>query len=128
MKTEVSSAIEELKLQFSSSAVTASEDGQGGAHVFLEVINLGPGFRPDHTWVGFQIPAQYPYADIYPIFISHDVSRVDGIPFAAPITLGHNFHGRAAIQISRRNGAAQFGQQKAGAKILKILDFLEHLP
>ena len=69
MKTEVSSAIEELKLQFSSSAVTASEDGQGGAHVFLEVINLGPGFRPDHTWVGFQIPAQYPYADIYPVFV-----------------------------------------------------------
>lgn len=128
MKTEVSTAIEELKRQFTSSVVTASEDGQGGAYVFVEPVSLGSRFKPDSTWVGFQIPAQYPYADIYPIFIGSDVTRVDGTAFAAPVTPGHNFQGKAAIQVSRRNGTAQSGLQKATTKVLKVLHFLEHLP
>ena len=43
------------------------------------------------------------------------------------MTPGHNFEGRGAIQISRRSAAAQSGSQKAVAKILKVLDFLEKL-
>lgn len=127
MKTEVSTAIEELKRQFTPSVVKFSEDGQGGAYVFVEPVSLGPRFRPDSTWIGFQIPAQYPYADIYPIFIGSEVSRTDGSRFVAPITAGHNFQGRPAIQVSRRNGAAKSGLQKATAKVLKVLDFLEHI-
>lgn len=128
MKTEVATAIEELKRQFSSSVVSASEDGQGGAYVFVEPVALGPRFKPDSTWIGFHIPAQYPYADIYPIFIGSEVTRVDGAAFVAPVTTGHNFQGRSAIQVSRRNGAAQSGLQKATSKVLKVLHFLEHLP
>jgi hypothetical protein len=128
MKVEVSTAIEELKRQFSASALAVREDGQGGAYVLVESVPLGTRYRPTVTWLGFQIPAQYPYADIYPVFIGSDVVRVDGVAFAAPITPGHNFEGRTAIQISRRNGAAQSGTQKATAKILKVLDFLEKLP
>jgi len=126
MKAEVAAAVDEVKRQFSSSVVTASEDGQGGAYLFIEPVSIGARFKPDVTWVGFQIPAQYPYADIYPVFIGHDVVRVDGVPFAAPVTPGHNFQGRAAIQVSRRNGAAQAGLQKATTKVLKVLHFLEN--
>jgi hypothetical protein len=61
------------------------------------------------------------------VFIGADVSRADGVAFIAPVTRGHNFEGRPAIQVSRRNTAAQSGQQKVPAKILKILDFLEKL-
>jgi hypothetical protein len=127
MKVEVSAAIEELKRQFNGASLSAREDGQGGAYILLEPIDLSQKFTPATTWIGFQIPAQYPYADIYPIFIGSDVRRVDGIAFQPPVTLGHNFEGRPAIQISRRNAAAQSGSQKAVAKTLKVLDFLERL-
>lgn len=127
MKVEVSTAIEELKSQFSEASLSLREDDQGGAYVLLEGVRLGPKFRPEATWVGFQIPAQYPYADIYPIFLGGDVSRADGVAFQAPVTLGHCFEGRPAIQVSRRSAAAQGGTQKATAKVLKVLDFLEKL-
>jgi len=127
MKTEVSSSIEELKRQFDGSAFTIREDGQGGAYVLIEPVSLGPRFRPASTWMGFQIPAQYPYADIYPVFIGAEVSRADGVPFAAPVTCGPHFEGRPAIQVSRRNSTAQSGLQRVSAKLLKVLDFLEKL-
>jgi hypothetical protein len=127
VKVEVSTAIEELKHQFSAASFVVREDGQGGAYVLMEPVTLGERYRPAATWVGFQIPAQYPYADIYPVFIGADVARADGVPFVAPVTPGHNFEGRPAIQVSRRSAAAQGGSQKVLAKILKVLDFLEQL-
>jgi hypothetical protein len=127
MKVEVSTAIEELKRQFSASVLTVREDGQGGAYVVMDPVQLGEKFRPTTTWVGFQIPAQYPYADIYPVFMSADVKRADGVALQAPVTAGHSFEGKGALQISRRSAAAQSGSQKAVAKILKVLDFLEKL-
>ena len=127
MKMEVSTAIEELKRQFCSSAITVREDGQGGAYVLMEPVELCQKFRPTATWVGFQIPAQYPYADIYPVFIGGNVTRADGVALQAPVTAGHHFEGRAAIQISRRSAAAQSGSQRVTAKILKVLDFLEKM-
>ena len=127
MKVEVSTAIDELKRQFCRSVVTVRDDGQGGAYVVMEPFELGPKFHPPTTWVGFQIPAQYPYADIYPVFIGPDVKRADGIAFQPPVTPGHSFEGRGAIQVSRRSAAAQSCSQKAVAKILKVLDFLERL-
>jgi len=128
MKVEVSNAIEELKKQFNSSSFNIRDDGQGGAYVVMEPLSLGPRYRPETTWMGFQIPPQYPYADIYPVFIGANTTRVDGVAFVAPVTPGHKFEGRPAIQVSRRSGAAQNGLQKATAKILKILDFLERMP
>jgi len=127
MKAEVATGVEELRRQFGASAVSAREDGQGGVYALIESVPLGPKYRPSETWIGFHITAQYPYADIYPVFISAGVARTDGAPHAPPVTPGHQFEGRPAIQISRRNGAAQAGLQKATAKILKILDFLEKL-
>jgi hypothetical protein len=128
MKVEVSEAVEELKRQFNSSSFQVTEDGQGGVHVVIDPVTIGPNFRPESTWIGFHIAAQYPYADIYPVFMGGNVVRADGKPFVAPVTPNNNFQGRPAIQISRRNTAAQSGQQKASAKILKIIHFLENLP
>jgi hypothetical protein len=127
MKPEVATGVDELKRQFEGSSLTARDDGQGGAYVVIDPVSLGPRFRPSSTWMGFHIPAQYPYADIYPVFIGADVGRVDGVPFAPPVTAGHHFEGKPAIQVSRRNSNAQSGLQKASTKILKVLDFLEKL-
>ena len=128
MKVEVSAAIEELKRQFEAARMTVRDDGQGGAYVLLDGLELGAKFKPQATWLGFQISAQYPYADIYPVFLGAEVTRANGAAFQAPVTAGHHFEGRAALQISRRSAAAQSGTQKAVAKILKIIDFLEKLP
>ena len=128
MKVEVSGAIEEIQKQFAGAAVSARDDGQGGAYVIIDRLSLGSRYRPEQTWLGFHIPAQYPYADIYPVFIGAESQRVDGTPFTAPVTPGHQFEGRAAIQISRRSAAAESGTQRATAKVLKILDFLDRLP
>jgi hypothetical protein len=127
MKVEVSAAIEGLRRQFPGATVTATEDGQGGAHVFIEPIELGARYIPSTTWFGFQIPAQYPYSDVYPVFMGGDVRRSDGVPLAVPVTNGHTFQGRTAIQISRRSPAAQMGTQTATSKVLKVLEFLRTL-
>ena len=128
MKTEVAKGIEELKRQFNPSPLIVREDDQGGAYIIIESLPLGSKYQPSSTWFGFQMTAQYPYADIYPIFIGEEVTRVDGVAFAAPISRGNKFEGRPAIQVSRKNAAAQNGLQKATFKILKVLDFLEKLP
>jgi len=127
MRPEVAGAIEELKRQFPNASVTAKEDGAGGANVLMEPITLGANYQPVNTWMGFHISAQYPYADIYPVFVGADVARSDGVAFQAPVTPGHTFDGRPAIQVSRRNTAVQNGAQRAPSKILKILDYLDKL-
>lgn len=127
MNVEVSKAIKELEVQFGDSSLTIRDDGQGGAYILIDSVHLGSRYKPESTWLGFQIPAQYPYADIYPVFMGAEVSRADEIEFSVPITRGHSFENRQAIQISRRNGAANNGSQKASMKLLKILDFLEKL-
>ena len=125
MKSEVGEAVEELKRAFPGSELTVSEDGQGGAHVMVESVAIGARYEPERSWLGGHITAQYPYADIYPVFMDAAVRRRDGQAFEAPITAGHNFCGRPAIQISRRNNRMQNSGQTAVAKFLKILDFLE---
>ena len=128
MRTEVSAALDELRKQFDGASVSARDDGQGGAYVIIDPVLLGPRYQPDRTWMGFHIPAQYPYADIYPVFIGADCGRVDGKPFVVPITPGAHFEGRPALQVSRRSPAAANGLQKATYKAMKILAFLEKLP
>ena len=128
MRAEVSQAIEELKRQFEGAPVAAVDDGAGGAFVIVESVAIGPRFRPETTWIGGHITAQYPYADIYPMFIDAGVVRVDGVPFSAPVTPNANFQGRPALQVSRRNNTIGAAPQTAVAKTLKILDFLARLP
>lgn len=127
MKVEVSASIDELRRQFAAANFIVREDNQGGAYVIIEPVTVGSKFIPPVSWLGFQIPPQYPYADIYPVFIGGNLRRADGQPFVPPVTPGHTFEGRPAIQVSRRNTVAQSGKQRASTKILKVLDFLEKL-
>jgi hypothetical protein len=127
MKQDVAEAIEELKKKFPDSSLTVEDDGAGGARVILDNVAIGERFAPSRTWLGAHIPALYPYADIYPVFMGSEISRRDGMPFTPPITPNANFAGRPAIQISRRNNLAQQYPQPAYAKLLKVIDFLKKL-
>jgi hypothetical protein len=128
MKVEVTAALDDIKRQFPEADLSVRDDGQGGAYVVATPVRIGNRFRPETTWLGFHIPPLYPYADIYPVFMGAEVVRADGTAFVAPVTPNASFEGRAAIQISRRSGAASNGQQKVTTKLLKVLDFLEKMP
>ena len=91
------------------------------------MLRSGANTRPSSTWLGGHITALYPYADIYPLFMAHDVCRVDGVAFEPPVTPGAQFLERPALQISRRNNQTQSYPQTAVAKFTKVLHFLEEL-
>lgn len=128
MNVGVIAAVEELRRAFPGTELTVQEDGSGGAYVILENMDIGTRFAPASSWMGGHVPAQYPYADIYPVFMDAGVRRSDGRDFEIPITPGASFAGRPAMQISRRNNQIGAGSQTAVSKFLKILDFLEKLP
>lgn len=128
MNQDVLDAIEELKRAFPASAVTAVEDGQGGARVIIETVDIGERYCPRVTWIGGHITALYPNADIYPVFVGGDLRRCDSRAFEIPITAGVTFEGRPALQVSRMNNQMHLARQTALAKFLKILHFLETLP
>ena len=127
MKRNVVTAIDELKQAFPSSKINLSEDGDGGAYVIIESVQIGKHFAPSVTWIGGHITALYPYSDIYPVFIDANVRRIDGKEFEAPITNGHIFLERPAIQISLRNNSIHKSPQTAVAKFLKIINFMENI-
>jgi hypothetical protein len=127
MKPSVITAIDELRSQFGKD-VSAADDGAGGAYFTIPAVDVGPHLEPATTWIGGHIVEAYPYADIYPLFIDASVRRKDGQPFAAPISVGHSWQNRPALQISRANRNVQVAPQTARSKVLKVIDFLEHLP
>lgn len=127
MNQEVAEAIEQLKAAYPASALTVREDGQGGAYVIAELVDLGELLEPRTSWMGGHITALYPYADIYPLFIDAGVRRADGRPFQIPITNGHHFEGRPALQVSRINRQVQLTTQTAVMRFKKSLEFLEKL-
>ncbi len=125
MRVEVSRAIDELRLQFPGAQVISIDDGSGGASVIVEPVELGSRFVPQVTWIGGRLTAQYPYADVYPVFIGAEVRRADGAALQAPVTSGHTFAGRPALQISRRSPTAEQASQSVRMKFLKVIHFLE---
>lgn len=127
MKQDVANAIDELRTAFPAATVWSEPDRDGGAYVIVENIDIGPRYAPRSTWLGGHITALYPYTDIYPLFMDASVRRVDGVEFVPPVTLGHEFAGRPAIQLSRANNHTQNFPQTALAKFLKVIHFLEQL-
>lgn len=127
MNQDVAKAVADMRNAFGPSEITVSEDGEGGAYVILETATIGNRYQPEQTWLGGHIPALYPAADIYPVFMGADVRLASGAEFQAPVTRGHTFQGRPAIQISRRNNQIHLAAQTAVAKFSKILHFLDTL-
>jgi hypothetical protein len=98
----VAEQVEELKAQSVGRTVTAEPDGTGGAYVVIDPIDPGPAYQQRESWLGFQITYLCPDADIYPVFLSPDLVRVDGNAHTAPITPA-KWRGRDALQYSLRS-------------------------
>jgi hypothetical protein len=126
MTPSVATALEGLMIAFPHATVTVlREDGNGGAFVAVDGVELGPKLTPAKTWFGAHLPANLPYADIYPLFMGVDVRRADAGGLSGPLS-ALTWEGRQAFQISRRNNRMS-GGQSAVAKFLKVIEFVRSL-
>lgn len=128
MTPHVEHALEELRLCFPSSALIAEPDGNGGARIILEPVALSPLYSQAETWIGGHITAQIPYADVYPLFIRGDLSRVDGKPLGDALSPGHMFMSRPAVQVSRRSKSRDPAIETPAMKFLKVIDWIHNRP
>ena len=127
MNSEVEQAVEALRHSFDGAIVTVEEDGAGGAYVFIDPVDLGRRFTPTTTWVGGHLTAQTPYSDVYPLFIGANIAWANGRALSAPITAGHSFCGRAAIQVSRSVNKRDPTLEPPVAKFNKVLHWLRYI-
>jgi hypothetical protein len=128
MNPPVEHAISELKVTFDPCAVVVEDDGQGGAYVIIESVPLGGPYEQKETWFGFHITGQFPYSDIYPVFVRSDLARADKKVLGDGVSSGHSFRSRAAVQVSRKSNARDPLIETGSAKILKVRRFLEMRP
>lgn len=125
MTPEVKAAVDEIAEAFPKCGLGTAEDGQGGAFVTLHGVPLdGHPYEQAETWVGFQITHTYPYADVYPHFVRHDLSRRDRKPLGQGTSMG-SFRGQPAIQISRRAKRHNPAADTALLKLCKVLRWLK---
>jgi hypothetical protein len=119
----VEKAIEQIRASLPDCPLESVPDGSGGAFVTLSNVPLGQPWSQTDTWVSFQITFQYPYADVYPHFVRHDLKRADGQPFGPGLGQAQ-FCNQPAIQISRRSNKLNPATDTAALKLLKVLQWL----
>lgn len=98
------------------------EDGHGGAFVVVDDLELGRAFTPSRSWIGFQIPALYPRADVYPHYVCPELGRADGGPLTTPLNPGQAMPGfnRPAVMVSRRSNRWDPARDTAALKLQRI--------
>jgi hypothetical protein len=126
MTPEVSSAIDEIRELFPAASVKTEEDGQGGAYVEVEPVDLGDKYKPTSSWCGFHITFQYPRADVYPHFLSAGITRVDNSAFGEGVS-GQQWRGKSALQLSRRSKRLDPSIDTAATKLAKVITWFKSL-
>lgn len=135
MKPDVAKAIEEIREGFPSNTVRVNEDPDGGARIIVDGLDIGQGFIPAVSWIGFHITFPYPDADVYPHFLDAAVRYVGSgeTPNQSPhgdlpaaMTRGAMMPGfeLPAIQVSRRSNRRNSETDTALQKLLRVLEFL----
>lgn len=119
----VSRAVEELRTCFPDAEVDATDTGDGGVTVTINPVELGPVYVQRDTWLRFAISFQYPYADVYPLFVRPDLTRVDGNGHGTGVTQG-SFNGEPAMQLSRRSNRLNPAVDTAALKVMKVVKWL----
>lgn len=124
---EIAEAIEQLQETFPDSDVTWVDDGAGGAWVTVSDLPMGTVFEPTRSWMTFNITYPYPEADIYPLFVTPELHRRDGMPLGEGIqsSIGHGPGGVSiGTQLSRRSNRLNPAVDTAVTKVLKVLKWL----
>jgi hypothetical protein len=135
MKPDVEKAVQEL-IEGTPGTVRYEDDGDGGAYVLVEGIDISERFAPRLAWIGFHITWPYPDADVYPHFIDASVRYVGDGPTPnqhpdgdLPAAMSRaNFVAPGfdlpAIQVSRRSNRRNAQTDTALDKLLRVVDFL----
>lgn len=132
MKKEVEKAVEEIQRFYHPLIVDVFQSPCGGAHVFIQDVPLGPPYAQATTWIAFFITNACPYADTYPFYIRHDLSRLDGSPLKAPIHINNNWvpgiagvPARPAVMVSRRqNHQHCIGRETVLLKLQTVIKWI----
>lgn len=120
---EVAAAIHEIEGAYPHATVTPKEDGEGGALVIVDPVNLGPPYQQADTWVGFHITHLYPQADIYPHHVRRDLARLDNQALGSA-TSPSTFLGRDSTQLSRRGNRWDATRDTALLKVQRVIVWL----
>jgi hypothetical protein len=129
MKEAVQEAVTAITEAFNSEKVRVVPDDQGGAWIEIADVELGDKYAQDTTFAICLLPFNLPGADVYPLFVRHDLTRHDGNG------LGEGFattevkwpgdpQPRPATQVSRRTRRSEFTMQTPLQKIEKVLDWV----
>ena len=125
VNSPVAEAVIEIRRIFSDHEVLAWPDGQGGAHVVISCVLLGPGWLEETSWVGFMISYAYPDADCYPHYVRPDLNRAAGLPLEVPFHPGNVFVGQPATMVSRASTRRIPGLDTAGRKASSVISFIQ---
>jgi hypothetical protein len=136
MKPAVEGAIAQLRAAFPCHDVKVLADADGGAYVIVEAVDIGAGFAPRVTWIGFQITWLCPDPDVYPHFIDQNIKYIgDGLaPVQHPegnlptaMSRGAQMPGfdLPAIQVSRKSNHHDPKTDSPLTKLWRVVDFLE---
>ena len=128
MTPEVQTAIKEIAEAYPGCRLDTVEDTEGGALVTVHDVPIeGTIYRQPNTWVGFHITHTYPYADVYPHFVRHDLSRTDSKALGEGTSIG-TFRNAPAVQISRRTNKLDPTSHTALLKLCKVMRWLTSRP
>ena len=125
MNEQVAKGLEQIRTSFPGREVVARDDGEGGAYVIVEGVELGAPYVQAETWVGARLTMQYPYADVYPLYVRGDLARVDGGPLGEGTQPNVPFEGRTAVQISRRSNRLNPARDTAAMKLQKVIAWMK---
>jgi hypothetical protein len=130
VKADVQRAIDQVKAQFPKGLIEVREDGQGGAYLKVDPVDLGQVYTENTrmSWLGFHISFQYPFADVYPHHVRRDLTRADGKPLSAGMgyTRYEGF-GIDSVQLSRRSNHREASLETAAHKAMKVIEWARTL-
>jgi hypothetical protein len=123
--TAIDAAVAAVQAHFDQTTVTTVPDGNGGVYVLIGQVDVGPTYTPSTTWLGFQLSAAYPDADVYPHYTGL-LTRTDGQAHGAAIqqTTWQGRPDQPAQQISRRSNRWNPAVDTAVNKAARILAWL----
>ena len=108
-----------VRAQYAGQPVEATSDAAGGVFIVVSSVPLGPPYLEQTIWLGFQISAAYPFADVYPHFVA-PVARIDGQLHGEGVA-PTEWQGRPALQLSRRSNRWNPEMDNAALKAAKVM-------
>jgi hypothetical protein len=125
MLPEVEEAVAEIRSAFPANEVEVVPWDDGGAEVTVRGVELGEGYEPRTTFVGFRIDRLYPHSDVYPHFMRPDLRRTNGAPLPNPGMIpDQQWRGQPAVMVSRRSTRWDPNRDTAAGKLHKVLEWV----